>query len=82
MFKLRFATGVAFAAALLTTISPAQTQDGRHILSPAQVKGKRILLVAGEAEKDHPNDDLLVRSRATLSRWRRMTTTPSRVVLI
>ena len=61
MFKLRFATGFAFAAALLTTSSPAQTKDGTHILSAAQVKGKRILLVAGEAEKDHPNDDLLVK---------------------
>lgn len=61
MFKLKFATRVAFAAALLTTISPAQTQDGKHILSSAQVKGKRILLVAGEAERDHQNDDLLVK---------------------
>lgn len=34
--------------------------DG-HVLSASQLRGKKILIIAGEAEKDHPNDDLLVK---------------------
>lgn len=35
--------------------------DGQHILTPAEARGKHILFVCGEAEKDHPNDDALVK---------------------
>ena len=35
--------------------------DGLHILTPAEARGKHILMVCGEAEKDHPNDDALVK---------------------
>src|SRR5215469_13933565 len=49
-------------AALLAGAPPTFAQlDGLHILTPAQARGKRILFVCGEAEKDHPNDDLLIK---------------------
>lgn len=38
---------------------PAMRAQG--ILGAEQVHGKKILIVAGEAEKDHPNDDLVVK---------------------
>ncbi len=61
MFSFKTALGSAFAAALLTTSPAAHAQDGTRILTAAQLHGKRILIVAGEVEKGHPNDDLLVK---------------------
>jgi hypothetical protein len=48
----------AFVAVLLVSCMVSSAQQ---ILSPAQVKGKKILLVAGEPEKGETNDDGLVR---------------------
>ncbi len=43
-------------------MSPAlHAEDGARMLSEAQARGKRILLVTGETEKERPNDDLLVK---------------------
>lgn len=61
MFSFKSVAAGTIGAVLLTTFAVAQTQDGTRILTAAQLRGKRILLVAGEAEKDHPNDDQLVR---------------------
>ena len=47
-----------FVAILLASCMVSSAQQ---ILSPAQVKGKKILLVAGEPEKGETNDDGLVR---------------------
>ncbi len=47
---------VACAVSMVMPVLQAQT-----LLSAAQVKGKKILIIAGEAEKDHPNDDLAVK---------------------
>lgn len=38
-----------------------QAQSAKPMLDQAQLKGKKILFVTGEAEKDHPSDDLLVK---------------------
>jgi len=38
-----------------------RAQDGGHELKDSQLRGKKILMIAGEAEKDHPNDDLLIK---------------------
>ena len=48
---------------MLLTLAPmlAAQSDGTHILSKQEAHGKHILLVAGEAEKDHPDDDPLVK---------------------
>ncbi len=61
MFSFKSVVRSVFVAALLTSFAVGQTQDGNSILTAAQLHGKRILLVTGEAEKDHPNDDQLVR---------------------
>ena len=47
------ATALVFA---VTTLAPSQT-----LLSPAQAKGKKILLVVGKPEKGETNDDQLVK---------------------
>lgn len=49
------AASVAF---LLTLVQPS---DAQKILSPAQVKGKKIFFVVGEPEKGETNDDQLVK---------------------
>ena len=49
-------------AAVLAVVPMIKAQnDGTHILTKEQARGKHILIVAGEAEKDHPNDDQLVK---------------------
>src|SRR5215469_6371224 len=50
-----------FAALCLCVIPYVQAQDGSHELKDSQLRGKKILMIAGEAEKDHPNDDLLIK---------------------
>jgi len=37
-----------------------QAQDG-HDLKDSQLRGKKILMIVGEADKDHPNDDLPIK---------------------
>jgi len=49
------------AALLLAAFVPAHAQSGEKISSAAQLKGKKILFVIGEVDKDNPNDDLLVK---------------------
>jgi hypothetical protein len=62
MFKFNHSAIVtALAALLLSGLPFAQAQSDGHILSASQVRSKKILLIAGEPEKDHPNDDLLVK---------------------
>ena len=52
---------VSGIALLLGLLISARAQDGTTILPQEQLKGKKILLVVGEADKDHPNDDQLVK---------------------
>jgi hypothetical protein len=47
------------AAALSLVFTPNLHAQG--ILSAEQLRGKKILIVAGEPEKDHPNDDMVVK---------------------
>jgi hypothetical protein len=62
MFKFSNAGWVlTFATLLLSTLPLAQAQNDGHILSAAQLRGKKILIIAGEPEKDHPSDDLLIK---------------------
>ena len=56
MFKHRQVVAAAMTVFLLTEVANAQ-----QILSPAQIKGKKILIVAGEPEKGATNDDKLVK---------------------
>ena len=49
-------TSVAIAA----TSTAGWSQDGTHVLTLAEAHGKHIILVGGEAEKDHPNDDAVI----------------------
>jgi hypothetical protein len=46
---------------LATAITSSLIANAQQILSPAQAKGKKILLVAGEPEKGQTNDDGLVK---------------------
>jgi hypothetical protein len=48
-------------AATTTVLLLAGAAKAQQILSPAQIKGKKILLVAGEPEKGETNDDKLVK---------------------
>ena len=63
MLKLTSAASV-FTATLLCTLA-ANAQDGTRIESAAELHGKRILIVAGEADAEHPNDDRLVAQHLT-----------------
>lgn len=65
MLKLITAAGSMVAATLFATALAANAQDGTYIKSAAELHGKRILIVAGEAEADHPNDDRLVAQHLT-----------------
>ncbi|MDQ2834529.1 MAG: hypothetical protein M3Y50_12430 [Acidobacteriota bacterium] len=60
MRMLKNAVSAAVMAVPLC-IPTAHAQDGTHILSEAQARGRRILIVTGETEKERPNDDLLVK---------------------
>src|SRR5271156_4401755 len=53
MFRLK-PIGPALVAILMSSIVAASAQK---ILSPTEVKGKKILLVVGEPEKGETNDD-------------------------
>jgi len=48
-------------AATTTVFLFAGVANAQQILSPSQIKGKKILLVAGEPEKGETNDDQLVK---------------------
>lgn len=48
-------------ALIIGSFTSMRAQDGATILAQAQLKGKRILLIAGEPESDHPNDDQVVK---------------------
>jgi hypothetical protein len=62
MFKFNTSAIVpTLAVFLLPTLPFAQAQSNGHILSVSQLRDKNILIIAGEPEKDHPNDDLLVK---------------------
>ncbi len=62
MFKLNSSVRVPIVATLFLFILPlVQAQSDDHILNSSQLRGKKILMIAGEAEKDHLNDDLLVK---------------------
>lgn len=62
MFKFtRAELASTFATLVLLAIPCAQAQTDGRIQSASQLHGKRILIVAGEPEKDHPNDDLVVK---------------------
>ena len=65
MLKLTSAAASVFTAALFATSLAASAQDGAYIKSAAELHGKRILIVAGEADADHPNDDQLVAQHLT-----------------
>lgn len=54
-------TAGLLAGTVLSLASGASGQDGTHIVSVAQLQGKHVAIVGEEAEKDHPNDDLLVK---------------------
>jgi len=64
MLKL-ISAGSMVAATLFATALAANAQDGTYIKSAAELHGKRVLIVAGEAEADHPNDDRLVAQHLT-----------------
>ena len=38
-----------------------QAQSASPMLDQAQLKGKKVLLVVGESDKEHPNDDLVIK---------------------
>ena len=61
MFRIDATLGVALGSVLLNLTSASWAQDGSRIATAAQLHGKHIAMVIGEAEKDHPNDDLLVK---------------------
>src|SRR5258707_11216323 len=52
---------LTLAVLLLPTQLFAQAQSDGYISGASQLRGKKILLIAGQPEKDHPNDDLLVK---------------------
>ncbi len=60
-WKLKTYGLAACFAALLLFAMPCAQAEADHLQSSSQLRGKKILLVAGEAQKDHPNDDLLVK---------------------
>ena len=48
-------------AMLATALASGVLANAQHILTPAQAKGKKILMVVGEPEKGETNDDELVK---------------------
>jgi hypothetical protein len=64
MFRMpkRISIVPTLLAALFTVSFTADvTANAQHILTPAQARGKRILLVVGEPEAGQANDDALVK---------------------
>ncbi len=57
MFKRTKVLSALLTAAFASTLAAT----GQQILSPAQAKGKKILMVVGEPEKGETNDDVLVK---------------------
>lgn len=56
-----FCSLVCAALPLMGFLLSARAQDGTGIRPQEQLQGKRILLIVGEPESDHPNDDQLVK---------------------
>ena len=65
MLKLTSVAAFILTATLIATAPAARAQDGNSIKSAAELHGKRILIVTGEADADHPNDDQLVAEHFT-----------------
>jgi hypothetical protein len=61
MFKSNSERVLIFATPFLFALPFMQAQSDGHILNSSELRGKKILIVAGEPEKDHPNDDLLIK---------------------
>ncbi|HEY4049849.1 MAG TPA: hypothetical protein VGM27_23555 [Acidobacteriaceae bacterium] len=61
LLKLRSAALLSAVTVPLTSFGWAQAQDGTRVLSAAELHSKRILIIGGQADEDHPNDDLLVK---------------------
>lgn len=65
MLNLTPAARFALMSALIASTLAACAQDGTYIKSAAELHGKRILIVTGEADTEHPNDDKLVARHLT-----------------
>ena len=52
---------LAFTALVFTAAHVAHALSEGPVQTPTELRGKKILLIAGEPEKGHPNDDQLVK---------------------
>jgi len=62
MFKVKQSQReFALTTLFLFALPSAWAQDGGSALKNSEQRGKKIIIIAGEPEKEHPNDDLAVK---------------------